>query len=45
MHYTKITSLFRPFRLLFGPSGPDKTRKVRTIIIVAFALFFLYSIA
>ncbi|HXY54441.1 MAG TPA: DUF748 domain-containing protein [Nitrospirota bacterium] len=44
MNYTKITSLFRPFRLLFGSSDPDKTRKVRTIIIVAFALFFLYSI-
>ncbi len=44
MFTTKIANLFKPFRLLFGSSGSGKIKKARTIIIVAFALFCLYSI-
>jgi len=44
MRPIKITNLLKPFRLLFGPSGPGKTGKAKTIFIVAFALLFLYSI-
>jgi flagellar motor protein MotB len=44
MSHITINGLFRTFRLLFDPSGPERSRKIRTIIIVAFALFCLYSI-
>ena len=40
----KIDILLRPFRRLFGTSGPAKSRKIRTIIIVASVLIFLYTI-
>ncbi len=41
---TKISNLFGRLKLLFGPTSTGKTHKVRTIIIVAFGLFCLYSI-
>ncbi len=45
MRPDKHTILSRPFRLLFGHSGPGKSRTVRIIGITVFALFGLYSIA
>jgi uncharacterized protein involved in outer membrane biogenesis len=45
MRSDKHTLLSRPFRFLFGPSGPGKSRTARIIGIAVFALFCLYSIA
>ena len=45
MRSDKHTILSRPFRLLFGHSGSGKSRTVRIIGIIVFALFGLYSIA
>jgi flagellar motor protein MotB len=41
---SKILDLYKRLRLLFTPSGPGKSHKIRVIIIVAFGLFCLYSI-
>ena len=41
---TMLTMMFKPFKLLFSPSGPGKIRKVRRIGIAAVAFFILYSI-